>query len=407
LHDVSPCDDRAVAAPDVVFVNGRGYAKPRTRTAVVCTDGLDPRYLDDAFGRGLMPRVRELAGGGTFAIGRSQLPSFTNPNNLSIVTGAPASVHGIPGNHYLDASGDEVQLVEPRFLRAISVHAVLGAAGTRVLAVTTKDKLRALLGAGGVPSVSAERADVQTLQGVGIVADTVDRPKPDIYDWDCSHYALELGLELGDRLEIELLYVSLTDFVQHAAAPGDELSDRYLVRLDELVGEYVDRGWRLGLVSDHGMNTKANGEPRVRYLGDVLDRARVRSAHVVLPITDPYVVHHASLGSACWIYAEGDELERAEEVVADQPGVEQVLSREQAASDLELPADRIGDLVVLADAGTALGRRRAEHDLGALAGALRSHGGRHEAAVPIVLSERVDLPDDVRNRDVHHLLLAP
>jgi phosphonoacetate hydrolase len=394
-------------ARPTVSASGREYAVPRMRTAVVCTDGLDPCYLDDAFARGLTPRIRELADGGTFAIGRSQLPSFTNPNNLSIVTGAPASVHGIPGNHYLDPSGEEVQLVAPGFLRTESIHAALAHAGTRVLAVTTKEKLRALLGAGGVTAVSAECADAQSLPEVGTIAGLVSRRPPGIYDWDCSHYALELGLELGDRLEIQLLYVSLTDFVQHAAAPGDELSDRYLLRLDELVGEYLDRGWRLGLVSDHGMNTKANGVPRVRYLGDALDAAGFGAAHVVLPITDPYVVHHAALGSACWIHADPGDLDRIAELVSAQEGVEQVLMREQAAEELELPSDRIGDLVVLADAATALGRRRAEHDLGALRGALRSHGGRHEQEVPVILSERVAVPADLRNRDVHHLLLAP
>ena len=30
------------------------------------------------------------------------VPSFTNPNNLSIVTGAPPAVHGICGNYFYD-----------------------------------------------------------------------------------------------------------------------------------------------------------------------------------------------------------------------------------------------------------------------------------------------------------------
>jgi phosphonoacetate hydrolase len=190
--------------------------------------------------------------------------------------------------------------------------------------------------------------------------------------------------------------------VQHSAAPGDPVSDLYLARLDELMGAYLDDGWRVGLVADHGMNPK----PQVTYLGDVLDAEGLASARVALPITDPYVVHHAALGAACWIHAAPDELQRVAEVVAAQPGVEEVLGRDQAAAELELPADRIGDLVVLADAATALGRRRAEHDLGALRGTLRSHGGRHEQRVPLLLSERVDVPADVRNRDVHRLLLG-
>lgn len=389
-------------APESAVVNGRDYAAPSVRTAVVCVDGLDPAYLDDAFARGLAPRLQELADHGTFALGSSQLPSFTNPNNLSIVTGAAASVHGIPGNHYLASDGEEVQLVDPEFLRAPSIHSVLAAAGVPVLAVSTKEKLRRLLGAGGVPAVSAECAHGQAIDGADPVSSLVDRPKPGIYDWDCSHYALELALELADRLETRLLYVSLTDFVQHSAAPGDDLSDRYVRRLDELVGEYVDRGWRLGLVADHGMNAKE----RICYLADVLDAAGLTTARVVLPITDPYVVHHASLGSAAWIHLAEAELDRAAEVVSAQDGVEEVLTRSEAAGVLDVPEDRIGDLVVLSDAVTALGGRDREHDLSQLHGSLRSHGGRHEQDVPIILSEKVAVPPDVKNRDVHHLLIG-
>ena len=332
-----------------VEANGGRYRRPAQPTAVVCLDGVDPTYLEDAFGRGLVPRLGELAEAGAYLDGRSQLPSFTNPNNLSIVTGGPPSLHGLPGNHYLDPDGNEVQLDRPEQLRAPSIHAAMAAAGVRVLAVTTKEKLRRLLSAGGVPCVSAERAEEQGLAALEssvraavsvpamsgglspaesvaamsrglspvFVSELVGRPKPDIFDWDASHYALELGLALGTRLGIELLYVSLTDAVQHAAAPGSELSDRYLVRLDELVGDYLDAGWTLGLVADHGMNakTRADGSPNVRFLGELLDRAGVAGARVVLPITDPYVVHHAALGSACWVHLPEDELDAARAVL--------------------------------------------------------------------------------------------
>jgi phosphonoacetate hydrolase len=389
---------------DTVEVNGRVYRRPRTRTAVVCLDGVDPAYLDDAFDRRLTPRLAELAEAGTYVRGASQLPSFTNPNNLSIVTGAPPAVHGLPGNHYLAPSGDEVQLDRAELLRAPTILAALAQAGTRVLAVTTKDKLRRLLASGSVSCVSAEQADGQSLPGVdGPVADLVSRPKPDIYDWDVSHYALELALALSGRLDVELLYVSLTDAVQHAAAPGDALSDAYLVRLDELVGTYLELGWQLGLVADHGMNRK----PSIRYLADELARAGLGGARVVLPITDPYVAHHAALGSACWVHVDGNEPAACRAVLQAVAGVEEVLDRDEAASSLVLPADRIGDLVVLADADTVFGKHERDHDLSALRGPLRSHGGRHEQDVPILLSTRPALPERrLENSDVYALLLG-
>ena len=397
-----------------VTVNGRAYGLPAGRSLVACLDGVDPAYLEDAFGRGLTPRLAEMAAAGAFALATAQVPSFTNPNNLSIVTGAPPAVHGVPGNHYRAPDGSEVPLTEPSLLRAPSIQAAFHQAGVPVVAVTTKDKLRRLLACGGVPTFSAERAQEQTLDGTGRpVTDLLGRTPPGIYDWDCSHYALELALALADRLEARLVYVSLTDFVQHAEAPGGRMSDAYLRRLDELVGTALDRGFRLGLVADHGMNakTRPDGAPNVRYLGDELARGGIAGAHVILPITDPYVVHHASLGSACWVHLEPDDLERARALLERLDGVEAVLSGDEAARTFALPRDRIGDLFVLADAETALGGEARRHDLSSLRGPLRSHGGLHERTVPLLLSHRPTpagaelLAAGASNADVHHLLL--
>lgn len=391
-------------------VNGRSYRLPDGPTAVVCIDGTDPRYLDDALPRGLMPRLEaSLEDGATYAVGRAQLPSFTNPNNASIVTGVPAAVHGIPGNHYLDPSGEEVQLDDPRFLRAPTIHAVLAEHGVPVACVTTKDKLRRLLAAGGVPCLSAERIGEQRLPELGVErpAELVGRPPPGIYDPECSIYALELGLAFARRLGPCLLYVSLTDAVQHLEGPGRPAASRFYERLDEQWGAYLDAGLRVALVADHGMNAK----PRVVYLGDELSGAGVGEHRVVLPITDPYVVHHAALGSAAWVHVPAAVQAEAASCLRTIDGVEEVLEREQAASALELPADRIGDLVVLADEQTALGSSRARHDLSALRGPLRSHGGRHEQAIPIVISHPLApeaaarLERGVTNADVHDLVL--
>lgn len=394
-----------------VEVNGRTYRVPQRPTAVWCLDGCDPAYLEDGFARRLLPRLSQMASAGAFGIGESQIPSFTNPNNLSIVTGAPPAVHGIPGNHYLAPDGREVQLTSPEYLRAPSIHARFAEAGVQVLAVTTKNKLRALLGAGGVPTYSAELAHEQELEGTP-VTELVGRKNPGIYDWDCSHYALEMGLVLTQRLGAFLTYVSLTDFVQHAEGPGGPMSDRYLRGLDALVGRYLDAGFALGLVADHGMRAKAlpDGSPRVRYLSDALAAADIE-AQVILPITDPYVVHHAALGSACWVHVDAPDRERARAAIAALEGIEEVLDRDVAAARFSLPPDRIGDLFVLADGETALGKSAAEHDLAALHGPLRSHGGLHERAVPILLSEPLTpagrdlLANGASNADVHHLLL--
>ncbi|WP_437299592.1 phosphonoacetate hydrolase [Sorangium sp. So ce426] len=382
----------------MIELGDRRYALPARKTVVFCVDGCAPEYLDQALADGLMPRLAgTLAAGGLYVRGRGQVPSFTNPNNVSIVTGQPARVHGISGNYYLDAAtGEEVPMNDPRFLRVPTLFEKMEQAGVRTLCVTAKDKLRALLGAcregGPRPiSLSAEKAHEQAIpeHGIGSITAAVGRENPSIYDWDISHYAMEMGLALHERLSATLLYVSLTDYVQHKEPPRGPMSDRFYARFDALFGEYLDAGFVCGITADHGMNDKTSqdGSPNVRYLDDALREAGLSGFRVLLPITDPYVVHHGALGSYATVYLGApDDGARAAQVLGRLPGVEVVLTREEAARRFALPPDRIGDLVILGDRSTVLGKSAAYHDLSAVQRGLRSHGGLHEAEVPILAS---------------------
>ena len=395
--------------------NGRAYRVPERPTLAICIDGTAVAYLEDALEHDLMHALRgALARGGRLLEARAQVPTLTNVNNASIVTGVSAAVHGIGSNHYLAPDGTERQLTAASALRAETILAAAKRAGVPVLAVTAKDKLRNLLGAGGVPSISAEKAHEQTLDGLGgATGADVAGPNPDIYDPVLSAYAIDLALALAERLGARLVYCSLTDYVQHKAAPGTDLARAYCAALDERLDRALGAGWVVGMVADHGMNakTRPDGSPDVRYLSDALAAAGVAGATVVLPITDPYVVHHGALGSLAYVHLADPEADRARArgAIAALDGVEAVLDRDAAAQVFELPADRIGDLAVLGDASTVLGKSEVEHDLAAVGDTLRSHGGLHEQAVPLVVSEPVPgaLADrcDLRNADLFDLLL--
>lgn len=399
--------------PETFDVNGRRYRVPTSPVLAICADGWDPDYLDDALARDVMPRLRRaLAAGGTYVIGAAQVPTFTNPNNVAIVTGVSAARNGVSGNHYRAGDGSQVQVTDPSYLTAQTIHAAAQAAGVRALCVTAKDKLRRLLAAGGVASFSAEKAHEQQLDDGTPLVEVVGAPNPGIYDWELSIYTVDLALALAARLGSRLVYASLTDYVQHSAPPGDELSDRFYSAIDERIGAALDGGFVVGLAADHGMSAKTlpGGEPNVRYLDDALASAGLRSTQTVLPITDPYVTHHAALGSLAWVHVDDPgERDAARGALAVLPGVEAVLDRRAAAQTYELPAERIGDLIVLADGSTVLGRTADLHDLSALEAPLRSHGGLHEQAVPIVvcapLREAAVAGRELRNRDLHDLLL--
>jgi phosphonoacetate hydrolase len=399
---------------------GRNYALPSSKAVVFCVDGCAPEYLDRGLTEGRMPRLaRCLAEGGLYARGLGEMPSFTNPNNLSIVTGQAPRVHGISGNTFFDRrSKREAPMSDPRFLRVPTLFERFEQAGVRTLCVTAKDKLRALLGAtlegGRAPlALSAERADERAIPELGItsIAALVGRPSPSIYDPEISTYAMEMGLALHERVGARLLYVSLTDYIQHKEAPGGPMANRFLARFDALLGDYLDQGFRCAFTADHGMNdkTRADGSPNALFLADVLAEAGLDGATVVLPITDPYVVHHGALGSYATIYTDTLEIEPIAALLRALPGVERVLSQGEAAALFELPPETLGELVVLGDRSTVLGKRAAEHDLSAVQRGLRSHGGLHEREVPIVvchpLRDGAAVTRALRNRDIFDLLL--
>jgi phosphonoacetate hydrolase len=378
-------------------VNGRRYATPKQPTVVICVDGCEPDYIAQAVAAGVMPTMKRWLAEGTALVADSVVPSFTNPNNLSIVTGAPPSVHGICGNFLFDPeTNSEVMMNDPKWLRAPTLLARLADSGCLVAVVTAKDKLRQLLGhkLRGI-CFSSEKADQATVavNGIDAVPALVGMPVPDVYSAELSEFVFAAGVRLLQTRRPDAMYLSTTDYIQHKHAPGDAVAnafyammDRYLARMDAL-------GAVVALTADHGMNpkTKLDASPNVIYLQDVIDGwIGAQRARVILPITDPYVVHHGALGSFATIYLPGDAISQVAERLIATPGIELMLTRAQAAVRFELPADRLGDLVVVSERSVVLGTSRSRHDLSQLELPLRSHGGISEQRVPLIVNRRIE-----------------
>jgi len=381
-----------------VTVNGRTYRWMKRPLVVVCVDGSQDEYIAAAVKAGVAPYLGRLrAGAGTYLMADCVMPSFTNPNNLSIVTGVPPAVHGISGNYFFDSErGEEVMMNDPRHLRVGTILAAFADAGAKVAVVTAKDKLRKLLGykLRGI-CFSAEKADQVTMaeNGIDNAVDLVGMPVPSVYSAELSEFVFVAGVRLMETQHPDLMYLSTTDYIQHKAAPGAAtanafyaMMDRHLARLDELGATVV-------LTADHGMNAKhgASGEPNVIYLQDRLDAwLGAGRARVILPITDPYVVHHGALGSFALVYlSDPRQLREVRDKIATLPGIDGVLERAAAADRFELPVDRIGDLAVVAQADTVIGTSHARHDLSGLDAPLRSHGGLSEQQVPLIANRPV------------------
>jgi phosphonoacetate hydrolase len=400
-------------------VNGRSYKPPESPTVVVCVDGCEPDYIAQVVAAGRAPWLKRTLAEGTALIADCVIPSFTNPNNLSIVTGVPPSVHGICGNYLYDtASGAEVMMNDPKWLRAPTLLAALAAAGRSCAVVTAKDKLRRLLGhrmsLDKSVCFSSEKADTCTREEHGLdgVLALVGRPVPDVYSAELSEFVFAAGVALMKQRRPDVMYLSTTDYIQHKHAPGDAVANDFYAMMDAHLGALDAMGCVIALTADHGMNAKVrmDARPDVIYLQDLLDAWLGNgTARVILPITDPYVVHHGALGSFATVYLPdgADPMATAERLRALR-GIEGVWSRAAAAERFELPADRIGDLVVVSERSVVLGSAESRHDLSGLDAPLRSHGGISEQRVPLILNRRIpglDANRRWRNFDAFDLAL--
>lgn len=375
---------------ETIELNGRCYRKPLRPVVVICVDGFDPAYVERGLEDGILPTIAGFGRTGWRGAADAAMPTFTNPNNVSIVTGVPPARHGIAGNYCLDReTGREIMMTDPGLMRSETILGAMSVQGVPTAAVTAKDKLRRLLGRGlDGPCLSAECADARLAAMVG-------RSRPGMYSADLSLFVLDAGLRLLASGAARLLYLSLSDYVQHAHAPGAPEADAFHAALDARLAHFVELGAVVGLTADHGMNDK----PRVVFLEDELTgRFGAVAARVICPITDPFVRHHGALGSFVRVYAKNAaSVTPMMAASAALPGIAAVFDRAEAALRLELPFDREADFAVLGDARTAIGARRADHDLSGLAGhRLRSHGGLGEVPVPFLLSH--PLTGDYRRR---------
>jgi phosphonoacetate hydrolase len=385
-------------------VNGRSYQLPRVPTIVVCVDGCEPDYVALAVAGGHMPYLRGVLAQGTALVAECVIPSFTNPNNLSIVTGAPPAVHGICGNYLYDpATNSEVMMNDPKWLRAPTIFAALTDAGASVAVITAKDKLRRLLGhrmKNGICFSSEKSAEATVAEnGIDSVLELVGRAVPDVYSAELSEFIFAAGLKLLQTRRPDLMYLSTTDYIQHKHAPGEPVANAFYAMLDQYLAQFDAAGAVIALTADHGMNAKfkLDATPNVIYLQDLLDEwVGVAQARVILPITDPYVVHHGALGSFATVYLPAEAAGGVAERLRTLPGVELVLPREQAAARFELPADRIGDLVVVSERNVVLGSAHTRHDLSQLELPLRSHGGVSEQRVPLIVNRPITGLDPLR-----------
>ena len=412
---------KASTASSTVNCNGRTYVWPKAPTVVVCLDGSEPGYIEAAIKTGRAPAFARFMRDGANLLADCVVPSFTNPNNMSIITGRPPSVHGIAGNFFYDpATKTEVMMNDPKFLRAPTIIRSFHDAGAKVAMVTAKDKLRLLLSngldyaSGRAIAFSSERADQANMADNGIdnVLSFVGKPLPEVYSADLSEFVFAAGVKLMAQHRPDLMYLSTTDYIQHKAGPGSKIANDFYGMIDSYLAMLDQMGAVVVATADHGMNDKHDPktkQPNVIYLETLIESwIGPDKVRVILPITDPYVVHHGALGSFATVHVDPDsDFRPLLARLRATPGVEMALSRADACKCFDLPPDRIGDIVVISTRHMTLGTSAKKHDLSGLTEPLRSHGGITEQRVPMIANRRIEIAANhsLRNFDVFDVAL--
>lgn len=405
-----------------VSVNGRNYKWPNRPVVAVCIDGSQPEYIEEAIKAGVMPwTAKVVASQGSDLRADCVVPSFTNPNNISIVTGVEPTVHGICGNFYYDRESDkEVMMNEPHLLRTDTIFKAFQDAGAKIVIVTAKDKLRRLLGngltygKGGAICFSSEKSDQATYEEHGIegVVDMVGMEVPSVYSGELSEFIFAAGVKLMESDERpDIMYLSTTDYIQHKFAPGSEGANKFYAMMDSYWAKLDALGAIVALTADHGMNAKhdESGAPDVIYLQTLLDdKFGEGTTRVILPITDPYVVHHGALGSFATVYLDDEMNAPVRDYLKSISGMQEVLSNAEGCKMFGLAPDRTGDIIVVSEQQKVLGTSESRHDLSGLEVPLRSHGGISEQRVPLLVSvpvSGVDPDRRLRNFDIYDIAL--
>ncbi len=346
-------------------------AAARRKVLIILIDGFGPEYVE----RSDMPNLKRMNREGTFKIGKAVIPSVTNVNNASLVTGSFPSEHGVTTNFYYDRDTKKsVEMESSDFLLRPTVFERFGRIGWKTALVTSKDKVRTLCGRGADLLVSAERPEKEW---IGIAG-----KQENMYTADVNYWTFRATRHALQSKGVDLLYLSTTDYMMHTYAPEQEQSLAHLHTLDKMLGDIVSDHPKLEvlLTADHGMNAKNTAiDPSL-----VLAAKSIRSEAIPI-IRDKHKVHHQDLGGSCYVYLERQsDFQRAFDILQSTPGVEEVYGAKKAAEVFHLREDRIGDIFLLAAKNVAFGNLTVVKE----DAKVRSHGSRHEDAVPILVYNR-------------------
>ncbi len=338
-----------------------------TTTILVMIDGLDPEYLESC----PAPNLQRFSREGFQVPAGGMMPSVTNVNNTSMVTGHYPAQHGIVSNYWLDrAAGIEQYVESGEFICSDTIFDLCRRQGGRSLLSASKDKLRRLLGGSANLAFSSEQPTEKAVAALG--------DAPHVYSLEVNGWTIDAARHALVEEHYDLAFIATTDYAMHTFGPDHPESRRHVAILDDALGRLFNDvpDAQLLITADHGMSDKR----RMLHLPAVLARHNI-GATAVPVIKDQYVVHHSNLGGCIYVHLDDPaSLQDAIGALNETDGVEQALDREQAAAQFSLMGERLGDILVTGAADVVFG----DPEEISLPPGLRSHGSIHESSVPII-----------------------
>jgi phosphonoacetate hydrolase len=323
-----------------------------------------------------LPVMKRMAREGLAKRGRAVFPTLTNANNISICCASWPAEHGVTTNCYFDeATGTARFLEDADFILAPTIFQRFRQQGVRSALLTCKAKTLKLIGHHTDFAVAAEEPDHAVIKKYGV--------PPPMYSSEVNYWLWEIALDLLEALpDLGLIYVHTTDYPMHMWAPEESLSLDHLAMLDDLLDaarEAAPDAIFL-ITADHGMNAKK----RCLDLRKTCAASGIQLRFAVSPVADRLLQHHRGFGGVSYVYvhSQGD-LPRVQAFLRDLPGVDDAITRPEAAARFRLLPERIGDLVILAARDTVFGDLAGPDE--ELSPGYRNHGSLYEEDIPLII----------------------
>lgn len=367
-----------------------GLPHSSKRAFLICIDGCDPDYIK----RSSVPNLRRLARRGTYIEeGISMVPTVTNVNNVSLITGAYPDKHGITSNCYYDMdSGKEVYMESAEFIKTETIFEKVKKFGIRTCLLTSKEKLLTLLRKGAETTLSAENPPQWVVKEVG--------PQPNIYSSEVNIWLFEALLSVIQRCEPNFIYLATTDYTMHKHPPEDPEAQEHMAAIDAGIGKLIDLfpDAFFCVTADHGMAEKE----KVVNLEATLKNHGIRSM-IIPTVKDKYIPHHSNLSGSAYVYLlDRQDRSRAYEILHHTEGVEEILANTEIVR-YHLSAERTGDFFVLGEEAYVFGRIDGSERK--KVSQVRSHGSLHEREVPIFCG-RIPEKHFTENRELATVILS-